>query len=189
MTGAAPARRVSAALIGLTLAVLVLIQVSLLNFLPTPWAVPNVVIAAVLALAVTRGPVPGALAGAWAGFLLDVVPPALGPVGGWMLVLTVLAAVVGRMADTARPGPVAAMALVAAGAGLVVLGWAAVLWFAGAPAPGVVAGSAPAAVLWGLILAPGALLLASPAGAARGRPRADTRRATDGGHLPAGGRR
>lgn len=189
MNATSPARRGSPVLVGLTLAALVLIQVGLLNFLPTPWAVPQVVVVAVLALAVTRGPVTGALAGAWAGFLLDVVPPALGPLGGWMLVLTVLAAAAGSVADIARPGPVAAMVLVATGSGLAVLGWAAVLWFAGAPAAGMVLGSALAAMLWGLLLAPGALLLASRAEAVHGRTRASSGRTADRGRMSAGGRR
>lgn len=188
MTATLPARRGVPVLIGLALAALVLIQVSLLNFLPTPWAVPNVVLVAVLALAVTRGPVSGALAGAWAGFLLDAIPPAVGPLGGWMLVLTIVCAVVGQVADTADPGPGAAMALVAGGAGSAVLGWAAILWFAGAAPPESVLASALAATVWGVILAPAALLVVSRAGHVQARSGAN-RRPAQGWAMAAGRRR
>lgn len=157
-------------LLGSVLVLLVLVQVTLLNFLPTPWAVPDVVVVTVLALSVVRGPLTGALAGAWAGLLLDVLPPAVGPLGGWMLVLAVVAAALGRVSDTYRPGPVAAMVLVAAAAGIVVLGGAAVLWFGGVPAQVPAVGSAVAGTLWGLILAPVALLIGTrtdPSGPAR----------------------
>ncbi len=161
MRAAARDSRWAPVLLGLLLVVLAIVQVSLLDFLPTTGAVPDVLVVAVLAVAIARGPVAGVLVGAWAGLVLDLIPPAAGPLGGWMLVLGVVAAVLGRVADTYRPGPFAAMALLAAAMGAVVLGRAAVLWFAGAPVGLPIVGAALAASLWALLLAPVALLLAT----------------------------
>ena len=157
LPGSGPAR--GAALgIALALAALVLVHVSLVAFLPLPVAVPDLVIVAVLALGYAWGGVVGGLAGVWAGLLLDLVPSAAGPLGGWMLVLGLAGAVVGRMAATLRPGPWGALALLGLGAGATVLARGVVLWFAGA-APGtsllVVAITSAALAL---LLAPLALL-------------------------------
>ncbi|MGB8021891.1 MAG: hypothetical protein WCF04_11735, partial [Candidatus Nanopelagicales bacterium] len=119
----------------------------------------------VLAAAYARGPLAGGLAGAWAGLLLDMLPPAAGPLGGWLLVLVAVGAGMGQAVATGRPGPFGAMLLMAAGAAAAVLARTAVLWFAGVP----VAPSAGLAALasggYGLLLAPAALLVA-----ARSRP-------------------
>ena len=163
MTTLARDSRWAPVLLGLLLVLLAVIQVSLLDFLPTTWAVPDILVVAVLAVSIARGPVAGALAGAWAGLVLDLIPPAAGPLGGWMLVLAVVAAVLGRVADTYQPGPFAAMALLALAMGAAVLGRAAVLWFAGAPVGLPLVGAALAASLWALLLAPVALLLATHA--------------------------
>lgn len=161
--------RGSIAVTGLALLGLVLVQVALVAFVPTPWAAPDLVVVAVLALAHAHGSWVGGLAGAWAGLLLDLVPPAAGPLGGWMLVLALAGTVLGRVVAAGRPGPFASMVLLSAGAGLVVLARAAVLWFAGSPAgPGALAVAA-AAALYGLVLAPAALLVVS-----RPRSRATT---------------
>jgi hypothetical protein len=69
--------------------------------------------------------------------------------------------VLGRVAESYRPGPVAAMLLLSATAGITVLLRAAVVWFAGSPAPVTILGSAVGSVLWALLLAPLALLLVS----------------------------
>jgi hypothetical protein len=94
--------------------------------------------------------------------MLDLVPPAAGPLGGWMLVLGLVGAALGRIVATNRPGPFTSMALLAVAVGLAVLGRAMVLWFAGTPlelVPALVPALASAG--WGLVLAPVALLLAS----------------------------
>jgi rod shape-determining protein MreD len=146
---------------GLVLLGLVLVQVTLVAFLPTPWAVPDLVVVAVLALGHAHGPRVGGLAGAWAGLLLDLVPPADGPLGGWMLVLALAGAVLGRVVAAGRPGPFASMVLLSAGAGLVVRARAAVLWFAGSPVGPGALGVAAATALYALVLAPAALLVVS----------------------------
>ncbi|MDH3959192.1 MAG: hypothetical protein OEU98_06950 [Actinomycetota bacterium] len=161
MTPGRPLSRGAVATVVLGLVVLALIQVSVLDFVPTPWAVPDLVVVAVLALAIARGPLVGGLVGAWAGLILDLIPPAAGPLGGWMLVLAVAGAVLGRVAESYRPGPVAAMLLLSATAGGTVALRAAVVWFAGSPAPGTILGSAVGGALWALLLAPLALLLVS----------------------------
>lgn len=159
MTGARRPGVARIVLAGLVLMGLVLLQVALVAFLPLPVAVPDLVIVAVLALGYAQGPVAGGLAGAWAGLLLDLVPPASGPLGGWMLVLGLAGAAVGRLAATLRPGPLGAMALLGAGSGAAVLARGAVLWFTGA-APGwsLLAVAAVSAGL-ALLLAPVALLV------------------------------
>jgi hypothetical protein len=141
---------------------LAVVQVAIIALLPTPGAVPDLVIVAALALAHARGPWAGGLAGAWAGLMLDLVPPAAGPLGGWMLVLGIVGVALGWIVATNRPGPLTSMMLLAASVGLAVLGRAAVLWFAGTPVevgPALV--PALASTAWGLLLAPGALMLAS----------------------------
>ena len=144
------------------LVVLAIVQVSVVDFLPTPWAVPDLVVVAVLAAGIAHGPLAGGLAGAWAGLVLDLIPPASGPLGGWMLVLALAGAVLGRVAATSQPGPFAAMLLLAIAMGAVVLARSAVLWFAGTPASVTVVHSAVASSAWALLLAPLALLLATP---------------------------
>ena len=158
----APARltRGAAAAIAGLLVVLVLVQVTLVAFLPVPVAVPDLVVVAVLALGHVHGPVVGGLVGVWAGLLLDLVPPAAGPLGGWMLVLGLAGAAIGWLARTGRPSAAASLGQVAGGAGLVVLARAAGLWFAGVPMHWPVLAAAAGAALWALLLAPAALLLA-----------------------------
>ena len=158
-------------LLAVVLVVLALVQVSLVDFLPTPWAVPDLVVVAVLALAIAQGPLTGGLVGAGAGLVLDLIPPASGPLGGWMLVLAVAGAVLGRVAETYQPGPFAAMLLLALGAGAVVLFRAAVLWFSGSSACWAMLGAAVASAAWGLLLAPARAAARDPfdqAGAASG---------------------
>jgi rod shape-determining protein MreD len=141
------------------LAVAVLAQVGLVAFLPTPGAVPDLVLVGVVALGLARGTRVGGLAGFWAGLLLDLVPPAAGPVGGWMLVLGVVGALAGRVGAAVRPGPFSAMALVGAGAAAAVLARSAVLWFAGVGIGPAALGVAAASAGYALLVAPVALML------------------------------
>ncbi len=159
--------------------VLVLVQVTLVNLLATPWAVPDLVAVGVLSVALAHGARTGAVVGAAAGLVLDLIPPAAGPLGGWMLVLALAGALMGRAAATYRPGPLAAMAMLSVGCGAVVLARAVVVWFTGA-ATGVSWAALLLAVVasaaWGLLLAPAALLLSTrrrrPAARPRVRPAA-----------------
>ena len=101
-----------------------------------------------------------------------------------MLVLSVAGAVLGRVAETYQPGPFAAMALLAGGMGAVVLGRAAVLWFAGSPAAWSTIAAAVASAAWALVLAPLALLIVTRS---TGPGRAPVRVPTAGGFGPTGG--
>ncbi len=94
-----------------------LVQITLVTFLPLTRAVPDLVLVTVLALAHHRARSTGGLLGAWAGVLLDLVPPAIEPLGGWTLVLGVAGFVHGHIVATRRPGPLLALVLLAAGDG------------------------------------------------------------------------
>ena len=171
--------------LALVLVALAIVQVSLVDFLPTPWAVPDLVVVAVLSVAVARGPLIGGLVGAGAGLILDLIPPAAGPLGGWMLVLALAGAVMGRVAETYQPGPFTAMLLLAIGAGAIVVARAAVLWFAGWSVDVSVLGAAVASAAWALVLAPLALLLVTRS--SKPAPPNPVRLASPGGVGSAGG--
>lgn len=159
MTGAQRPGGARIVIAGLVLVGLVWLHVAVMAFLPLPVAVPDLVIVAVLALGYAHGPVAGGLAGAWAGLLLDLVPPAAGPLGGWMLVLGVAGAGLGRVAATLRPGPFGALALLSVGTGATVLARGAVLWFSGAAPGWSLLAVATASAALALLLAPLALLV------------------------------
>lgn len=139
---------------------LVLVQAVLIAILPMPWAVPDVVLVTVLGLAHHRGAVSGGLYGVWAGMLLDLLPPAVGPFGGWALVLGLVGIVHGHVVATRRPGPLLALGVLALSAVGATGAHALILWFAGVPVSGAaVATAALGAGGWALVLAPLALLL------------------------------
>ena len=67
---------------GLVLLAAVLLQIIVINSLPLPGASgPDLVLVVVAALAVTGGPMEGALAGFAGGLALDIAPPAVHLVG------------------------------------------------------------------------------------------------------------
>jgi rod shape-determining protein MreD len=147
----APAVRalVDAAKVGLLLAVAVLLQVTLVVDIRVIGGTPNLVLVVVVALALLRGPVPGALAAFVGGFLVDALGP--GVLGASSLTLVVAAYAAGvwgeSVPDTAPVRPllvVAVMSLLADIGSLVV----AVLLDRG-PAIGttLVAGAVPAAMM------------------------------------------
>ena len=128
-----------------------LVQITLVTFLPLTRAVPDLVLVTVLALAHHRGALTGGLLGAWAGVLLDLVPPAIDPLGGWTLVLGVAGFVHGHIVATRRPGPLLALVLLAVTATAATVAHALVLWFAGVPvAADAVAEAAAGAGVWAL---------------------------------------
>ncbi|MGW0478266.1 rod shape-determining protein MreD [Nonomuraea sp. NPDC003214] len=74
-----------------------LVQVSVVQRLPLPGqAVPDLVLAAVVVVAVARGRLPGLLAGFGAGLVADLVPPADGVAGRSALVLCLVGHACGR---------------------------------------------------------------------------------------------
>lgn len=85
---------------GLVLLAAVLLQVIVVNSLPLPGgAGPDLVLVAVVALAVTGGPLEGALAGFGAGLALDVAPPAVHLVGLDALAFCLVGYGAGRLAE------------------------------------------------------------------------------------------
>jgi rod shape-determining protein MreD len=84
---------------GLVLLGAVLLQIIVVNSLPLPGgSVPDLVLVAVAALAVTGGPMEGALAGFAGGLALDVAPPAVHLVGQQALAFCVIGYAAGRLA-------------------------------------------------------------------------------------------
>jgi hypothetical protein len=142
------------------LPVVVLVQVGLIAFLPVPWAVPDLAVVIVLGLAHHRGALTGGLVGVWAGLLLDLLPPALGPFGAWAVVLGVVGGLHGQVITTRRPGPLLALGLLALSAAGATAAHALLLWFAGLPVTGdAIVRAALGAGAWALVLAPVALVL------------------------------
>ena len=146
---------------GALIAVIVLLQGSLVaNVAPRGWASPDLVTVLVLALAHHRGPLTGGMLGAWAGLLLDLVPPVTGPFGGWVLVLGAAGAIHGQVVATRRPGPRLGLFLIGVTAAAVCVAHAATLWFVGVPVPfDLLARATLGSALWAWLLAPLALLL------------------------------
>lgn len=84
------------------IAVALVLQVGVVDQLTLPaGAVPDLVLLAVVALALTGGPVPGAVTGFLAGLAVDVVPPVDHPVGEYALVFCLLGYVAGVVATRA----------------------------------------------------------------------------------------
>ncbi|WP_157246515.1 rod shape-determining protein MreD [Nonomuraea typhae] len=75
----------------------VLVQLTLVNRLPLPaGGVPDLVLLAVVGVAMLRGPVAGAVIGFCSGLLVDVVPPVAHVAGEYAFVLTVVGFLAGR---------------------------------------------------------------------------------------------
>jgi rod shape-determining protein MreD len=98
-----PAGRVLFAVVLLVVALAV--QVSVLARLPLPGATPDLVLLAVVALALAHGPGFGLVAGFAAGLGSDLVPPADHAVGRWALVLTLARHLACGDRDPAHGGP------------------------------------------------------------------------------------
>lgn len=161
-------RVVGIAAVAALLLVAALVQVGLLAALPLPGATPDLVLVLVVGLGLVRGASAGALAGAGGGLLLDLVPPAPGTAGQWMLVLT-LAGYVAGSAGRADLRPVVRPLVPAALAALATAAYVAVSALLGLPVPtaadlAVLVGTAAlyAGVL-GVVLLPGTAWLVARA--------------------------
>lgn len=136
----------------------VVLQTSVFARIALPGASPDLVAAAVIAAGLLRGTAAGALTGAGAGLLLDLVPPAGGPFGTWTLVLAVVGTCAGTLAarEPTKLTMLGAAILLTSAA---VLGGAIASAVAGSQS--LVGQAVPAAVLWaGLyaaVLAPGVI--------------------------------
>jgi rod shape-determining protein MreD len=109
----------------LLLVVSLAVQLAVLARLPLPGATPDLVLLAVVALALAHGPGFGLVAGFAAGLGNDLVPPADHAVGRWALVLTVVGYFAGLAQGEARRSAFVPLFVVA------VSGAASVLLYAG----------------------------------------------------------
>ena len=98
-------------------AVALLAQVTFVNRLVLPGgASPDLVLLAVIALALTGGPVAGTLTGFAAGLALDVAPPASHTIGQYALVFCLVGYGCGRLAALGEASPVLYVGISAAAA-------------------------------------------------------------------------
>jgi rod shape-determining protein MreD len=98
-------------------AVALLAQVTFVNRLVLPGGGgPDLVLLAVIALALTGGPVQGMLTGFLAGLALDVAPPASHTIGQYALVFCLVGYGFGRLAGLGEASPVLYVGIPAAGA-------------------------------------------------------------------------
>lgn len=107
-------RKVTAAAV---VVVALVLQVSVANRLPLPGAVtPDLVLLAVVALALVNGPLTGLITGFLAGLAADVVPPADHTIGRYALVYCLIGYTCGLAADEMDRSSVVPFLAVAAGA-------------------------------------------------------------------------
>jgi rod shape-determining protein MreD len=97
-------------------------QVSVLSRLSLPYAQPDLVLLAVLALAGAWGPNLGALTGFAAGLAVDLAPPSVTAAGRHAVVYTLVGALAGRTAVEARRSALRASVLAGGIAGAATLG-------------------------------------------------------------------
>jgi len=104
-----------AAMSAALLLVAIVLQITVLDNIRLPFgAAPDLVLVTVVALALTGGPLEGALSGFWAGLALDIAPPATHLVGQYALVFCVVGYACGRFAgrlDDLAWAPIGVVAL------------------------------------------------------------------------------
>ncbi len=101
------------------------VQVTFLSRLPLPGATPDLVLLAVVALALAHGPGFGLVAGFGAGLATDLVPPADHAIGRWALALCLVGYAAGLLhSETRRSAflPLLVVGVAAAGSLLVFAG-------------------------------------------------------------------
>lgn len=143
-------------IIGLLTLVATIVQVTLLSRLGLPGATPDLVVVVVVAIALSMGPLDGAIAGFVAGMLVDLAPPADTLLGVNALVYVLIGYVTGRVIDPRdRTVPIligivgisAGFAVVATAALDSLLGSERVVWDG-------MAGLVLSSILYAIILAP-----------------------------------
>jgi rod shape-determining protein MreD len=105
-------------LAALFLVIAVTVQMSMLPNLAVAGVGCDLVLIVVIALALSRGPEFGAIAGFVGGLLLDVVPPADHTAGRWALAMALSGYVAGLIRRETSTGPVGVALTVVLGAGL-----------------------------------------------------------------------
>lgn len=101
---------------------LLIVQLSVLPHLRLPYAEPDLVLLAVLALGVAWGPNRGAVVGFGAGLAVDLAPPSVTATGRHAIVLALVGALAGRTASELNRSALRAGALVGVYAGVATLG-------------------------------------------------------------------
>jgi rod shape-determining protein MreD len=107
---------------GAVVLIALIAQLTIVNRLALPGGSgPDLVLLAVVALALTGGPVPGMITGFLSGLALDVAPPASHTIGQYALVFCLVGYACGRLAGLgdASPGLYVAISAAAAAAGAV----------------------------------------------------------------------
>jgi rod shape-determining protein MreD len=92
------------------------LQLSILPLLPLPGASPDLVLLVLVGLALTGGPLTGAVTGFAAGLALDLAPPSDHAIGRWALVLCLVGYAVGLAEDEADRSALAPVLVVAGAA-------------------------------------------------------------------------
>lgn len=101
----------------IVMAAALLTQLTVLNRLPLPGSVsPNLVLLAVVALALVNGSMTGVVTGFFAGLATDIVPPADHTIGRYAFVYCLIGYVCGLAADQLDRSPVLPFLVVAVGA-------------------------------------------------------------------------
>ncbi len=132
--------------VALLAAVAVLLQVTLMPYIRIADGIPDLVAAAVVAVALLRGPLVGAVTGFASGLLIELTAP-VGTLGALAFLYLVVGWWCGRYAERGNAGTVITpLVLVIASAGFVQLGYALVQLLLGT--------SVPAATLVGKVLLP-----------------------------------
>lgn len=98
------------ALVGLA----IVLQAAVLRYVAVDGVVPNLALALVVAVAISRGSQFAAVFGFAAGLLLDLAPPADHVAGRWALALVLVGYLAGKVRQDARDSPLATVALVGA---------------------------------------------------------------------------
>lgn len=145
-----------AIIIGSSIFIAVILELTLLSRLGLPGATPDLVVVTIVALALAYGPLPGAIAGFSAGILLGLTPPFDGVFGVQAILFTLVGLITGAVVDPRDRSVPVIMGMVGLSCGgvvlltglfLSVLGSERVIWEN-------VPGLALTAALYGLILAP-----------------------------------
>lgn len=142
--------------VGVAVSALVL-QLTVVTRLPFPGDVePDLVLVAVVALALANGPLPGAVTGFATGLAADIAPPADHTIGRYALVLCVVGYLCGLILDDLEGSgftPFAAMALGVLGGALLYVGVGAILGDPRVTLPAVTR-VLPVSVLYDVVLSP-----------------------------------
>jgi rod shape-determining protein MreD len=139
-----------------TTAAALLLQLTLVDRLPSPGGPPDLVLLVTVALGLTCGPTTGLLTGFWAGLALDIAPPASSLIGGRALVFCLIGYCCGLIRPLASRSALTTLSVAAAAAALGEALYAAAGLMLGSPGitwPAIRA-TAPASVLLDVLISP-----------------------------------